>query len=175
MASDRRDALMPDKLSNPRDLFLTLLSEALYVERRLAADILPTLHEQASDEELEEALAEHLEQTRAHVERVGSAFRAVRAEPAARRSPPLEALASEHEELAGSVVLPSLRDGVHAAAAAHGEHYEIAAYGALLPLARALAASEAIDALEQNLRDEEKALRKLEKIVDRLVHEATLP
>ena len=157
-------------ISNPRDLFLARLAEMLYVERRLADAVLPELRRAAADEELREALAEHLERTREHVERVETAFRAARAEPASRRSAALEALVTEHDELAGSVVLEPLRDAFHAAAALHGEHLELAGYEALVPLARALGLGDAADALDASREDEEQARERLRKIAERLVH-----
>jgi ferritin-like metal-binding protein YciE len=130
--------------------------------------VLPTLAREAADEELEQALREHLEQTREHVLNVERAFRRAQAEPAAARSKAFEGLVAEHESQSSSIVPTELRDGFHAAAALRTEHLELAAYDALLALARA-AAPEAEDALAASRKQEDEARKKLEKIAERLL------
>jgi ferritin-like metal-binding protein YciE len=159
---------MPLTVSNPRDLYLVALSDILFVERMLSFEVLPELLKQVEDAELNKALAEHREQTHAHAERVERAFRLVGAEPSSAHSPPFVGLSEQHEELAGSVKDPRLADAFHAMAAAHTEHYEIAAYRALVALARALEQGEAVGLLEANLAEEEAALERAEAAVARL-------
>jgi ferritin-like metal-binding protein YciE len=159
---------MPTTVSNPRDLYLVLLCDILFVERRLAVDVLPELIESVRDPELSAALGEHLEQTREHAARLEPAFRAVGAEPSATSSRPFVALAEQHAAQAASIVNATLADAWHAAAAAHTEHYEIAAYAALIPLAGALGATDAADGLAATLEEERLALSRLEHAHDRL-------
>ena len=116
---------MSDKLSSPRDLFLHLLAEILWVERMLVFEVLPSLRKQVQSESLAAAVEEHLAQTRGHVTRVEEAFRALGAEPVSARSAPAAALASEHEETAGKIAEPRLADqqrqlGRQRGAAVHG-------------------------------------------------------
>jgi len=66
-----------DKLASPRDLFLQLLAEMLWVERMLVFEVLPSLRKQVQSESLAAAVEEHLAQTRDHVTRVEAAFRAL--------------------------------------------------------------------------------------------------
>jgi len=159
---------MPLTVSNPRDLYLVALGDILFVERILSFEVLPHLMEQVQDAELNKALAEHREQTREHAERVERAFRLVGAEPSSAHSPPFMGLKEQHEEVTGSVKDPRLADTFHAMAAAHTEHYEIAAYRALIALARALEQGEAVELLEANLTEEETALGHAEAAVERL-------
>jgi ferritin-like metal-binding protein YciE len=49
-----------DKLSSPRDLFLHLLAEMLWVERMLVFEVLPNLRKQVQSESLAAAVQEHL-------------------------------------------------------------------------------------------------------------------
>lgn len=163
---------MPAKLPNPRDLYLHLLAEVLYVERRLAGEVLRDLIRQAQDEEFVEALQKHLEQTRAHVVRAEQAFRLADAEPSAARSAPFESLVSQHGEIAPHIVLPRAADVFHAAAASHTEHFELAAYGTLLALARALRQVEAAKLLEQTLKEERAALEHVAGVLPRLARAA---
>src|SRR5690348_3382202 len=97
-------------LSNPRDLVLQLLSEALWVERMLAFEVLPGLLRECDSEWLSAALGLHLEQTREHAPRLESAFLTLGAEPVSAASEALEGLRRRHETLASKVVEPRLRD-----------------------------------------------------------------
>jgi ferritin-like metal-binding protein YciE len=156
------------KIHQPRDLFLQLVGEALYVERRLTGEVLLKLREQVRDEELGNALTEHLEETRVHVENAERAFRHVQAEPTALRSAAFEGAVADHERSAGEVSQPTLADFFHAAAAAQTEHWEIAVYSAAIALAEGLDRRDAAKPLEASLKDERRALKKLEQIMSRL-------
>ena len=155
---------MSDKLSSPRDLFLQLLAEMLWVERMLVFEVLPNLLKQVQSESLAAAVEEHLAQTHGHVARVEEAFRALGAEPVSARSAPAAALASEHEETAGKIAEPRLADLFHAGAAITTEHFEIASYDVLLELA-----PEAVrDSLAQNREEEAQTLERLRGLADNL-------
>ena len=155
---------MSDQLSSPRDLFLQLLAEMLWVERMLVFEVLPSLRKQVQSESLAAAVEEHLAQTRGHVTRVEEAFRALGAEPVSARSAPAAALASEHEETTGKIAEPRLADLFHAGAAITTEHYEIASYDVLLELA-----PEAVrESLAQNRDEEAQALERLRGLADNL-------
>lgn len=155
---------MSDRLSSPRDLFLQLLAEMLWVERMLVFEVLPSLREQVQSESLAAAVEEHLAQTRGHVTRVEEAFRALGAEPVSARSAPAAALAAEHEETAGKIAEPRLADLFHAGAAITTEHFEIARYDVLLELAP----EAAQESLAQNRKEEAQALELLHELSGRL-------
>ena len=159
---------MPLTVSNPRDLLLLQLADLLFVERQLSFQLLPELLAKVSDPDLAGVLADHVEPTKRHAERLEDVFRSLGAEPSSSHSPPFTGLVDQHSELAGNIVAPTLADLFHAAAAAHTEHHEIAAYRALVPLARALGDGAAVELLETNLADEQHALAELELAVGRL-------
>jgi ferritin-like metal-binding protein YciE len=159
---------MSDKLSSPRDLFLALLAQMLWVERMLVFEVLPELRKQVQSESLAAAVEEHLAQTHEHVVRVEEAFRALGAEPVSARSAPAAALAAEHAEVAAKIAEPRLADLFHAAAAIHTEHLELAGYETLIELARALDHPEVEGSLEQNWREEAETLERLRKLAERL-------
>jgi ferritin-like metal-binding protein YciE len=159
-------------LSNPRDLFLQLLAEALWFERTLVREVLPRLVREARSESLSSALAEHLEQTRHHVARVEQVFALVGAESSSSLDEAAETLVETHGRLAQAIVDPILRDAFHAAGAAKAEHHELASYETLLALADALDAPAAVRILEENRRDEEAALALVRSLGARLAAEA---
>jgi len=163
---------MPLTVSNPRDLYLALLGDLLFVERQLSFQVLPELIKEVRDPELAGLLGDHVEPTKRHAEALEQVFRLAGAEPSSNHSDPLVALVEQHRQLSGSIVEPRLADIFHAVAAAHSEHYEIAAYRALIPLARALGQDDAADHLKRNLSDEEEALAGLERIVSELTSRA---
>ena len=159
---------MSGKLSSPRDLFLQLLAQMLWTERMLAFEVLPGLQRQVQSESLAGALEEHLAQTHEHVARVEAAFLALGVEAASARSAPAAALADEHEEVTAKIAEPRLADVFHAGAAMHGEHLELAAYGVLLELARALGRDDVEAGLERNRADEQAALEGLAALLESL-------
>lgn len=57
-------------------------------------------------------------------------------------------------------------------AASRTEHYEIAAYTGLVSQARALKEREAVQLLQENLKQEKEALKKMETISKRLLTDA---
>ncbi|HSP72776.1 MAG TPA: DUF892 family protein, partial [Gaiellaceae bacterium] len=76
-----------------------------------------------------------------------------------------------HDELAGSIVDPVLRDVFHAAAAAKTEHAAIAAYTTLIALAEALELPDAVRLLERNRDEDAEALDRVERAAERLLRE----
>lgn len=97
-------------LSNSRDLFLQQLSELLWIERTLEHEILPKTIAEVADEELKQALADHLEETHEHVRRVERAFLAAGAEPAASRT---EVLAPQERDVKEPTLAACLADPIH--------------------------------------------------------------
>ncbi len=152
------------KISNPRDLVVLLLGEILHVERRLAGAVLQDLIDACGDMALQAALAEHLVQTRLHVERVETAFRRMEVAPTANLSRSFESAVDQHDKLAGSIVGVGLGDAFHTATALRAEHWEIASYTSLLAFGEALGYREELAELRANLDDEEHARDMLLKL-----------
>ena len=153
-------------MSNPRDLFLQLLAELLWLERTLAFETLPKLEGAAQSQELAQAFAEHLEQTRGHAARLEQVFPLVSAETSSSLDPAAQKLFEHHDETAQTIVDGRLRDVFHTAAAAKTEHYELAAYDALIELGRALGVPT--EALEANRSEDADALQRVEQLGARL-------
>jgi len=159
---------MPPKLSNPRDLLVQILGELLYVERRLAGDVLATLISSAKDQDLREGLEHHLAQTRGHVERVETAFRRLEVAPSANLCRAFEASVAEHEELSSKLAQPTLADVFHAQAALRTEHLELALYTTVLELGAAFDHADAVEPLRESQSEEDDARSTLESAIKRL-------
>jgi ferritin-like metal-binding protein YciE len=147
------------KLSNDRDLLLAQLSELLWVERRLAFDVLKDVIDAVQDSDLRGLFETHLEETREHVRRVEQAFRELGVEPSSALSPGFSGLIEQHDTVAKKIVSSEVEDRWHAAAGIAAEHFELALYSAIES-----AAPDAVrSALTRNVEDEESALRQLER------------
>lgn len=164
---------MPATLSNPRDLLVQLLGDLLYVERRLADDVLRALSDAVADEELRDVLQRHRDETATHARRLEAVFLRLEVAPTSNRSAPFEGAVAQHGELVGSLAEQTLADVFHATSALHTEHYEIAAYTAVLALADAMGAGEAVSDLHQSLQEEEQARATLEDALERLAAAAS--
>jgi ferritin-like metal-binding protein YciE len=151
-------------LANPRDLLLQQLSELLWIERTLFAEVLPALHDDAHAPELQQALTAHRAQTREHCVRLEAAIRALGAEPAAASSQALAATAEQHEREAPALTDRRLRDVFHCAGAMRTEHLELAAYDAAILLAD----GECRALLERNREEDADALREIERLATAL-------
>ncbi|MFN2629500.1 MAG: ferritin-like domain-containing protein [Gaiellaceae bacterium] len=143
-----------------------MLAEALWIERMLAFELLPQLQREVDSEWLAGPIAQHLEQTRVHVDRVEAVIVAAGAEPTSAASAALEGLRHGHDELVEKIVEPRLKDVFLAGAAARTEHLEIALYTSLIGLAGRLGLDPG--PLEQSLGDERQALREVEAAAEQL-------
>ena len=157
---------MPE-LTTQRDLFLHELGDILFVERKLANEVLPALIDEVEDQELQSGLKRHHTQTRKHVTNVEKAFKKMGEKPEAEKCLGFEGLKKEHDELT-SEAGASLTDAIDTGAATRTEHYEIAAYQGLIAMARGLGEKEVVPLLQENLTQEREALKGLEKVARRL-------
>ena len=156
------------QMSDPRDLFLHELGDVLYAERTLVK-ALPKLQEEASDEELAQGFADHLEETRQHVTNVEQAFKALGEQEKAEKCPGIEGIKKEHDEfVANQSPSQDVLDSFLTGAAARTEHYEIAAYEGLVTMADAMGEDEVARLLSENLEQEKTALTKMQAIGKRL-------
>jgi len=159
---------MSTKMSEPRELFLHELGDVLYAERTLVK-ILPTLQEEASDEELALGFEEHLDETRQHVKNVERAFEKLGEKPIAEKCPGIEGIKQEHDDfVAKESPSQDVLDSFLTGAGARTEHYEIAAYEGLVTMAEAMGETEVVELLTDNLEQEKTALEKLKTIGKRL-------
>jgi hydrogenase maturation protease len=134
------------------------------VRAEVRDDVLPDLFMQARNQNLREAIEEHIGQTRDHVAKLEEVFRQLEEKPATTPSHGLIGLRRQHEEALGGVAGLALRDLVHAGAAARTEHYEISAYHSLVTAAELLGEPEAVRLLEQNLHQEEGGAREAREV-----------
>ncbi len=156
-------------LETPRDLFVHELSD-IHSAEQLIARMLKEAQGMASNPQLKQALQQHEQQTQQHARNLEQVFQQLGEEPKAEECVGFEGLKSEYQQIKGETS-PELADLVGVAGVARTEHYEIAAYENLITMARALGEREAVDLLEQNLKDDKETLRQIESIAKELSKE----
>ena len=162
---------MSTQMKDPRELFLHELGDVLYAERTLVKT-LPKLQEEASDDELADGFAKHLEETRQHVKNLEEAFDALGEPVKAEKCPGIEGLKKEHDEfVSNESPSPHVLNAFLTGAGARTEHYEIAAYEGLVRMAEAMGEDQVVRLLNENLAQEQKALRKMQTIGKRLAEQ----
>ena len=155
-------------IAQPRDLFVNELKALLYVEQKLADQVLPELASEIRNTDFKESIREHTEETRRHVANVERIFELLGEEPKPDKSHAVDGLVAQHDKVAKNIESAQLRDCFDAGAAAKTEHLEIAAYESLITTAESLGETEIVSLLEENLDDEKQALQQVKKTGEQL-------
>ena len=159
-------------VTSPEQLFEHELKDIYYAEKTLTK-VLPKLAEEASDGELSRAFTFHLRQTEKHVTNLEKVFTKIGKSAQATPCPGIEGIKKEHDEFVQeNTTSAKMLDAFLTGAAARAEHYEIAAYTGLVSQARALGERDAVVLLQENLKQEKEALKKVETISKRLLKDA---
>lgn len=156
-------------MTEPRELFLHELGDILYAENVLVK-ALPKLAKEATDPELAKAFESHLAETKQHVANVEQVFKQLGAKAKAEPCIGIEGIKAEHDEfMKQENPSKEITDLFLTGAAARVEHYEIAAYEALVGMAKALGETKSATLLNKNLKQETEALRKMTSVGKRLI------
>jgi ferritin-like metal-binding protein YciE len=164
---------MAEQLTTPRELLATCLRQMLWIERKLADDVLPRLREQAHAPDLRAGFDRHLLETESHVSTVRDVLGDLRVPAEPEESPGFRGLVAEHEQLVGRVADddPVLTDLAHSVAALATEHLEVATYETLVSLAESLGEEEIGIRLREVMEQEEIALEQVERAMAKLLAE----
>lgn len=156
-------------LTTPKQLFVHELQDVYYAEKALT-NTLPKLAEEATDRELSRAFTSHLKETEKQVKNLEKVFEQIGKTPEGHPCPGIDGIKKEHDDfMQENKPSPDIRDAFLTGAGARTEHYEIAAYTGLVAKARALGEREAVGLLQENLKQEKDALKKMETIEKRLL------
>lgn len=118
---------------------------------------LPKLAKSATDMELKQALTDHFEETKRHVERLEEVFRALAMKPKKLKSAGIRGILDDAVWVTKNISGSTALDANIAAAAQYAEHYEMAGYGAAIEWARLLGNDVVSDLLQETLEEEEAA------------------
>ncbi|RQH01256.1 ferritin-like domain-containing protein [Natrarchaeobius oligotrophus] len=158
-------------LETIHDLFEHGLEDIYHAEHELL-DALDDLEQHTEREEIATAFADHREETRDQIDRLEEVFDMFGEPPEKEECEGIEGLIREYEGFTSEEPDQEVLDYHNMAAAEKTEHYEIAAYGNLIPLADQLGMSDAADLLEENLREEQDALERLKELTEEFEIEA---
>jgi ferritin-like metal-binding protein YciE len=155
-------------MTTPKELFVHELQDVYYAEKQLTR-VLPQLASEATDRELTRAFESHLKETQKQIVNLEKVFRHLNRPAQGMSCPGIDGIKREHDQfMQEHQPTQQLRDVFLTGAASRTEHYEIAAYTGLIEMARALGERESVKLLQENLKQEKDALKKVESIGKRM-------
>ena len=140
-----------------KELFIDELRDIYWAEKHLTK-ALPKMKKSATSEELATAFEDHLAVTEKQIERVEKVFELLDMTPRAKKCEAMEGLVKEAQNIMEE--LPKGSSVIDAGLIIAGqkvEHYEIAAYGSLVQLAKTMGENEVANLLQQTLDEEKQA------------------
>jgi ferritin-like metal-binding protein YciE len=158
-----------DKGNDLNDLFETELKDIFWVEKALVKAI-PKMAKKASNEELVNALEDHLTATQEQVTRLEDVFESVGIKAQGKECKAMKGILDEGDELMEEMEEGPVLDAAIISAAQKVEHYEISAYGTLCAFAKALGHDDAADLLSQTLEEEKEADETLSGIAESAIN-----
>jgi ferritin-like metal-binding protein YciE len=140
-----------------KELFIDELKDIYWAEKHLTK-ALPKMKKAATSEELANAFDEHLAVTEEQIGRLEEVFEMLDMTPRAKKCEAMEGLVEEAQGIIED--LPkgtAVRDAGLIIAGQKVEHYEIAAYGSLVQLAKTMGENDIAELLQQTLDEEKEA------------------
>ena len=148
-------------MQTARDLFVHELQDMLDGEQKLV-EALTEQEEASTNDQLEKAFASHRAQTEGQVERLREVFELIGEEPEETECKGIKGLIEEVHAFMEESPTEDLVDAFNVGAAIKVESYEINAYESLVDMADDLGFDKAKKLLNQNLKEEEQTLKKME-------------
>lgn len=155
--------------SKLQKLFEDMLKDIYWAEKALLKAI-PKMIKNATNEELQQGLSDHLEETKGQVERLEQIFEQLGKKATAKKCLAMEGLIKEAEEIMSENDEGAMRDAGIIAAGQKVEHYEIATYGTLRTFAQILELEDAVALLEETLEEEKGADEKLTDVAEAAIN-----
>lgn len=156
------------------ELFLHELKDMLDAEQQLVK----VLEENANDSsrpELEKAFRQHGKETEGHVKRLEQCFELLDEEPETAECHGVRGLAEEKKSFTEENPSEDLIDVFNVGAGIKAETYEICSYTSLIDMAREMNHRKVVQLLNQNLKEERAALRKMEMFHKKVKPEKLMP
>lgn len=151
------------KLDSLRKLWVHELKD-LYSAETQISEGLPKMIAGTADEELKQALAAHLDETKGQIARLEKIFKGLDFSPKGHHCKGMEGLLAEGQGILDADATPLVRDAGIISASQRVEHYEIAGYGTASAYAEQLGEHEAAAQLQLTLDEESAADTKLSRL-----------
>jgi ferritin-like metal-binding protein YciE len=120
--------------------------------------------------QLRQGFLTHLEETKAHVQRLEQVFKMQGAEIKAVNCPAIDGIIKEADEVAGEVEDKRVLDAALINAAQAAEHYDIVRYGSLIAWARELGRTDCAGLLQKTMEEEKATDQKLTTLAEAKVN-----
>jgi ferritin-like metal-binding protein YciE len=154
------------------ELLLDELKDLYSAERQITKS-LPKLAKAATSPDLKQAFQSHLEETQGQIERLDRVFEILGKNPKGKMCHGMEGVLEEGSEVLEETEKGAVRDAALISAAQRVEHYEMAGYGCVREYARILGQKEVASLLDETLKEEEAADKKLGTIAKQVNRAAT--
>jgi ferritin-like metal-binding protein YciE len=147
------------------DLFIHELSDVYSAEKQITK-ALPRMARASTNPKLAEAFKSHLEETQGQIERIDQLVEKAGLKLKRMKCVAMEGLVEESKELLDEIEKGAVLDAALIGACQKVEHYEIAAYGTLVAMAKHLKMEDAVKLLAATLEEEKAADDKLSAIAE---------
>lgn len=151
------------------ELFEDMLKDLYWAEKAVTKAI-PRMIENATSQELIDALTSHLGETGTQISRLEQVFESIGKKAVAKKCEAMNGIIEEGEELMETCMAGAMRDAGIISAAQKVEHYEIASYGTLRQFAETLRLTEAETLLLTTLDEEKAADLKLTEVAKEAIN-----
>ena len=149
-----------------REFFIDELKDIYWAEKNIVST-LPKMAKAATSETLKQTFTDHLEETKGHVTRLESVFKALGEKAVAKKCDAMDGIIKEGESIIEDTEAgTATRDVGLVLAGQKVEHYEISTYGGLAQLAKTLGEDEAAELLAETLAEEKAADEKLTGVAE---------
>ncbi len=159
------------KTQTLEDAFVEQIRDLYDAEKQLVR-ALPKMAKGCNSAELRAAFQEHLEVTKGQVQRLEQVFEMLGQKARSKACKAMKGLVEEGQETLQEDMEENLLDLSLICAAQKVEHYEIAGYGTVRTWAQSMGNRDAAALLEQTLKEEEAADKKLTQVAKMLYKQA---
>ena len=153
------------EMNDLQDLMVENLKDLYSAENQLLK-ALPKVAKKVDNDQLRQALEQHVVETQAHVGRLEKIFDKLGEKPTGKKCAGMEGLIEENKEMMGEDAEPDVMDAGLIVGCQKVEHYEIAGYGSAVTFAKLLGDDDAARLLGQTLDEEKAADKKLSEIAE---------
>ena len=151
------------KITSLEEAFIHELSDIYSAEKQLTK-ALPKLARAATNPQLSQGFSTHLEETQGQVERIDQIVETLGIKLKRVKCLAMEGLVAEGAETIEEIEAGPVRDAMLIVGGQKVEHYEIAAYGGLVTIAKSLGYDDAAKLLSDTLAEEKATDEKLNQI-----------
>ena len=146
-------ALFSANLESLHALYIDQLQHLYSVETQLT-EALPKMADAATDPQLKQAFTSHLQETRQHVTRIKQILGNTEQSVDSKKCKVMAAMVDAGENMIKDAKDNAVRDAGLILAGQRAEHYEMASYGAVRNWAQILGEDQAVQLLDQTLKEE---------------------